>query len=985
MPSVFPKTPAAAAVDWYRANPETTADRRLSRHPSAWARSFACEDVRPLIVCRGPIRKEAMDVFAEMGIEHHGMLLSEKDSIVYTHALAPELRGMRPEHVHRVRDYTGATKEERVERMHEIVGICRAHGYTHVFAGYGFMAEDEEFVRTLEDAGIGFIGPRSRVQAAAGKKDEAKRTALRERVSVTPGIDDTTTRLLLRKHPDLAALRAVARDRGLAVPEATLADGADLRAAAEAVLDASYAARIDLYTIDELGEELARGAAELFAAHPGSRVRLKAIGGGGGKGQRILAGIPAGLSGDEARRAAAEAARAAPAAAREILAEVKAAGVGDDKNILLELNVEQTRHNEIQLLGNGTWCVSLGGRDCSLQMHEQKLLEVSITQEGLRQAIAQARAGGREEAARALETDLATLTRMEEEAERFGAAVGLDSASTFECIVEGARHYFMEVNTRIQVEHRVSELCYRLRFENPDLPGDAFEVSSIVEAMVLLARHGARLPRPRRVPRHAAAVEARLNATDRALQPHAGGVIQSWTDPIEHEIRDDQGICRRNPDTGVFVHYRLAGAYDSNVALLVTYGEDRRQSFERLAEILRRMKLRGADLQTNNAFHYGLVHWLLGQDVWAKPTTRFVVPYLTQVGLLAEVVRDLDRETLWSELCRRVEARLLEASGAADPEGRAAVSSATRKVLARKQTLLERPLDVLFGEPHALSAWLSRQRAHMTVEDGRVRWRRNPLEVLADTYALLNLDHRPDAPAAHVIWDHDHEALETGRAFYARLGERMGTHDWGETEALLARAEPPQGFDPDTWRAARGAHLGHQAGLALLDVLVRIGLRTGFYELRVEPDLSITIPARLLDPGLWARAKKALVPPPVARAGEIVAVSGGMFYAQEAPHLPPFVRVGDHFEAGQPLYIIEVMKMFNKVLAPFSGTVDALLVEGGEGTIVQKGQPLFRVTPDERSVEEDAAARAARLRAATIALLDEALPVAGATTPAPSP
>jgi acetyl/propionyl-CoA carboxylase alpha subunit len=63
---------------------------------------------------------------------------------------------------------------------------------------------------------------------------------------------------------------------------------------------------------------------------------------------------------------------------------VKATGVGDNKNVLIELNIEQTRHNEIQLLGNGEWCVSLGGRDCSLQMHEQKLLEVSVTQEGLR-------------------------------------------------------------------------------------------------------------------------------------------------------------------------------------------------------------------------------------------------------------------------------------------------------------------------------------------------------------------------------------------------------------------------------------------------------------------------------------------------------------------------------------------------------------------------------------------------------------------------
>ena len=69
---------------------------------------------------------------------------------------------------------------------------------------------------------------------------------------------------------------------------------------------------------------------------------------------------------------------------REVLNEVKATGVGDNKNVLIELNIEQTRHNEIQLLGNGEWCVSLGGRDCSLQMHEQKLLEISVDAGGAR-------------------------------------------------------------------------------------------------------------------------------------------------------------------------------------------------------------------------------------------------------------------------------------------------------------------------------------------------------------------------------------------------------------------------------------------------------------------------------------------------------------------------------------------------------------------------------------------------------------------------
>ena len=60
--------------DWYAGNPEITGDRRLGTHASAWVRSFACEDVRPLVICRGPIRMLAFDVFWEMGILHAGFL-----------------------------------------------------------------------------------------------------------------------------------------------------------------------------------------------------------------------------------------------------------------------------------------------------------------------------------------------------------------------------------------------------------------------------------------------------------------------------------------------------------------------------------------------------------------------------------------------------------------------------------------------------------------------------------------------------------------------------------------------------------------------------------------------------------------------------------------------------------------------------------------------------------------------------------------------
>ena len=98
---------------------------------------------------------EAMTVFEEMGIQHYGILLSEKDSITYANALSPELRKHSiPERVHRVKDYTGNTKEERQARIQQIVQIAHSNGYDSIFAGYGFMAEDEELVSSIETSGL---------------------------------------------------------------------------------------------------------------------------------------------------------------------------------------------------------------------------------------------------------------------------------------------------------------------------------------------------------------------------------------------------------------------------------------------------------------------------------------------------------------------------------------------------------------------------------------------------------------------------------------------------------------------------------------------------------------------------------------------------------------------------------------------------------------------------------------------------------------
>ena len=942
-------------IDHYKDNPLIHRDRRLSQSPSAWVRSFACEDLKPLIVCRGPIRKEAMDVYEEMGISHYGILLSEKDSIVYPNALAPELRQLTDStRVHRVPDYTGASKEERVERIQQIIQIAKDNGYCSIFAGYGFMAEDEEFVAAIEKAGLNFIGPCSATQAGAGKKDEAKRTALKVDVSVTPGINNVTALTLLKKHPTRESLLALVQAEGLQCDAKLLGDASvALDALADHILFASYAKGIDLFSVEELCAQVQAEVVGMFVKNPQSRIRLKAIGGGGGKGQRILGASLLTLK-QPTEAQIAKAAAEAPGMVREILNEVKANGIGDNKNVLIELNIEQTRHNEIQLLGNGEWCISLGGRDCSLQMHEQKLLEVSVTQEGLAAAITKARAAGKEVEAKALETDLQVLKRMEEESARFGKAVGLDSASTFECIVDRDRHYFMEVNTRIQVEHRVTELCYSLKFSNPDDPNDFFVVESLVEAMAILARHRKRVPKPERFIRFNAAVEARLNATDDSLSPHAGGMIRYWTKPIEGEIRDDQGISMVNPDTGLFMQYKVAGAYDSNIALLLTKGEDRLDSYNELAKVICNTKIRGTDLATNLQFHYGLVNWFRGTNVHAKPTTRFVVPYLALVGLLKEEANKLDPVYAFLQMKKHYAQKVTEMF-ADQPEVLAKELKNVSELLDRKGTLITRPMEMLFGDPHMLSGWLSLNRKNFRLEGGKVVWLRNPLVVLEETYDYLNMTYRPEEPAAEVIWSHDNELLQKGLRFYAALREQLGLSKeaYFQLNEMLQHPTPQGGMDAALWQQVQASHFGFEAGLELLGMVFLVAEKVNFWDLRVEEDLEITIPDYLTDGDLQARMKKVLVPPPATKADEIAAVCGGMYYGQEAPGMPPFVTEGMHFEKGQPLYIIEVMKMFNKVLAPFSGTIDKILMTGADGTIVAKGQPLFKVTPDEKFVEVD--------------------------------
>lgn len=930
-----------------------------------WHEQFDCRQIRPLIICRGPVRKEAMDIFSGMGINHVGILLSEKDAIFHPRAVAPELRQIDPQRVHRVAEYTGLDQATRLARISEIIHIARAHHYNAIFAGYGFMAEEASLVAAIETAGLIFIGPCSHTVAVAGQKDAAKRIATQVGVSTIPGVDRLSANTLLAAYPTFIDLQYIADQHDLAVDFNALQAVQDMSVIAEVVLEAAMTKGVELFTLEALSRQAVLEISAIYRRYPTHRVRLKAILGGGGKGQRIVAS-PAQFEGDLEARIRQATANVSDLVV-SLLSEVKSLGLHDNKNILIELNMESTRHQEVQLIGNGEWALAMGVRDCSLQMHEQKLLEFSQTEEALVAEIDALIVLGSHAEAAALKGDLAVLQAMEQEAVRFAEAVQLDSVSTFECILSDEQHYFMEMNTRIQVEHRVTELCYALRFTNPMNADDYFEVDTIIELMVLMALHKTRLPRPQRIPRAMASVELRLNATHQALQPHAGGEIRYWSPAITDEIRDDQGISVRHPDTGAFQHYYISGAYDSNIALLLTAGASRYDVLVKMAEIVRQMQISGIELETNLDFHYGLLNWLLQKGVYAKVTTDFVKQYLTLVGAVKARVDQIDWQVVNSLLLEQHSRQFGEA--------------VVQPILQAKANLMHRMLSQLVARPHLLSAWLSMVGNQLSIEGDdahlQLTWQENPIQWVQQTYHLLNMDSREGRAPAEVIWCEDAVWLEEALHFYQSLvviAERCHVNGYAQLQQWLKQAVMPELLAAETvhgqpcnqalWQSLQSTHLGYQLGLEAMALLPLIAWESGFYDLGVNASLCVQRPTtyvtrvdsviqrvdwNIQDPSWQSKMLKHLEPALELHDNLIVAASGGMFYLQPTPDQAPFVHEGSYFKKGDPLYIIEVMKMFNTVRAPFSGRIESILIEPVPGVVVKVGQPLFEVVQADRA------------------------------------
>ncbi len=274
-----------------------------------------------------------------------------------------------------------------------------------------------------------------------------------------------------------------------------------------------------------------------IAGEVGYPVMIKASAGGGGKGMRIA------WNADEAREGFGSSQNEA------------AASFGDDR-IFIEKFVTQPRHIEIQVLADSHGnCVYLHERECSIQRRNQKVIEEAPSPF----------------------LDPATRKAMGEQACALAQAVGYTSAGTVEFIVDGARNFFfLEMNTRLQVEHPVTELITGI---------------DLVEQMIRVAA-GEALPfRQDDLKINGWAMESRLYAEDpyRNFLPSIGRLTR-YRPPVEG-VTQTGGIVRN--DTGVFEGGEISMFYDPMIAKLCTWGPTRIAAIEEMRTALDSFEVEG--------------------------------------------------------------------------------------------------------------------------------------------------------------------------------------------------------------------------------------------------------------------------------------------------------------------------------------------------------------------------------------------------------
>ena len=423
-----------------------------------------------LIANRGEIACRIIKTARNMGIRTVAVY-SEADKAARHVKLADEAICIGPPH-----------SRESYLATDNILAACRQTGAEAVHPGYGFLSENEEFSRRLEEQGIVFIGPKHASVSALGDKIASKKLAREARVNTIPGYDKPIDT------PDQAV--DIAREIG----------------------------------------------------YP---VMIKASAGGGGKGLRVACNDQEVCEGFSACRAEARNA------------------FGDDR-VFLEKFVLEPRHIEIQVLGDAHGnVVYLGERECSIQRRHQKVLEEAPSPF----------------------LDEATRKAMGEQAVALARAVQYQSAGTVEFVVDkDRRFYFLEMNTRLQVEHPVTEVITGL---------------DLVELMIRVAA-GERLSfTQEQIRRNGWAIECRINAEDpfRGFLPSTGRLVRYLPpEQIDGAVR---------VDTGVEEGGEISVYYDSMIAKLITHGETRNEAIALMRDALNAFVIRG--ISSNLAFQAALV------------------------------------------------------------------------------------------------------------------------------------------------------------------------------------------------------------------------------------------------------------------------------------------------------------------------------------------------------------------------------------------